>query len=119
MRIGQQSSLKSESVAYLLWALGLFGLGGLHRFYLNRPGSAVLYLLTLDLMLVGLILDFREIPAMVNDANRMLLPAAVPALAPQVVVQEVIKEVVKIRCAYCGQLTLQGKPKCEECGARL
>jgi len=121
-------------VAYVLWALGALGLGGLHRFYLGRRTSGWVYLLTLDLVFVGLLLDYKLIPAMVDEANRALrLPPdhsqahlpnivvniAAPAVtAPRVIVHEVIKEVVKIRCSYCGQLTNQGTPKCDECGAR-
>jgi TM2 domain-containing membrane protein YozV len=121
--------MKSRTVAYMLWALGLVGLGGLHRLYVGRKISGWLYLLTVDLMLVGMFLDYKEIGFMVDEANRGLSPRRTSATAPivvnvvgpqrQVVVQEVVKEVVKIRCQYCGQLTPQGKPKCDECGARI
>lgn len=119
--------MKSRGVAYLLWACGLMGIGGLHRFYLGRTVSGWMYLFTFDLCLIGLIADYKLIPAMVDDANRRLVTASaspgtvvnIASPAPPVVVQEVIREVVKIRCAYCGHLTKQGPDLCGECGARL
>ncbi len=87
----------NKSTAYLLWFAGFLGLCGLHRFYLNRPGTGFLYLL-LGPLLVGQVLniiDLFRLPGMVAEENAkhaalrgaqgypMLLPAAGGAIAVQ------------------------------------
>ncbi len=59
--------MKSTFVAYLLW----FFLGGLgaHRFYLGRPISAILFILTLGGRTIWWIIDLFLIPGMVQIAN--------------------------------------------------
>ena len=59
----------SEGIAYLLWILSGFGAIGLHRFYLGRIGSGLLYLFTGGLFMIGGIADFFYIPTMVREAN--------------------------------------------------
>ena len=49
---------KSVVVAYILWALGLIGIGGLHRLYTGRWITGILWLLTFGLFYVGTIIDF-------------------------------------------------------------
>lgn len=47
--------MKSKGVAYLLWFfLGIFSA---HRFYLEKIGSGILYLLTFQLFGIGWIID--------------------------------------------------------------
>jgi len=51
----EQASEKSRLVALLLaWFLGVLGI---HRFYVNRVGSGILWLLTLGLFGVGVMVD--------------------------------------------------------------
>ncbi|KAL0484863.1 hypothetical protein AKO1_003590 [Acrasis kona] len=58
---------KDIIVAYVLWIfLGVFGA---HRFYLNRPISGVIWLLTGGLLGVGLLVDLCLIPMMVDEEN--------------------------------------------------
>ena len=59
----------SLGVAYLLWAIGGFGTLGLHRFYLRRPGTGVLWLLTGGVFGIGAIVDLFRLPAMVREAH--------------------------------------------------
>jgi TM2 domain-containing membrane protein YozV len=74
-------SRKSIGVAYALWFfLGLFSA---HRFYLDRPGSAILQIV-LNCLLVGLIwvlIDAFLIPGMIrkreDDLRQRLLGVAV------------------------------------------
>ncbi|MGL5804741.1 MAG: NINE protein, partial [Xenococcaceae cyanobacterium] len=62
---------KETGTAYVLCAIGLFvPIGGLHRFYLNRSGMGLLYLLTGGLFYVGTFVDLFLIPQMVNEENR-------------------------------------------------
>jgi hypothetical protein len=58
---------KSSGVAYLLWFfLGIFG--G-HRFYLRQNGTAILWLFTGGLFLVGWIVDLFLIPSITHRVN--------------------------------------------------
>ncbi|MDT7946334.1 MAG: TM2 domain-containing protein, partial [Cyanobacteriota bacterium PSP.bin.10] len=52
--------------AYVLWILGLFGICGLHRFYLGRWRTGLLWLLTFGLLGIGQLLDLIWIPGMVR-----------------------------------------------------
>jgi hypothetical protein len=54
----------SMGVAYLCCIF--VGLLGVHRFYLRRPGSGLLYLFTLGLAGVGVLADLFLIPGMVR-----------------------------------------------------
>jgi len=61
--------LSQTSTAYLLWLIG-FGTFGIHRFYLGRIGTGLLWLLTGGLFGIGALLDLLYIPAMVRQGNR-------------------------------------------------
>lgn len=56
------------SIAWLLLTFG--GVLGLHRFYLRRWVSAVLYLCTGGLLLVGVVYDFWMLNARIDARNR-------------------------------------------------
>ena len=54
--------------AYALWAvLGLFGA---HRFYVGRPASGLVWLLTGGLFGIGWIIDFFLLPDFVEEHNK-------------------------------------------------
>ena len=57
------------STAYLLWILSFGGALGLHRFYLGRIGTGLLWMFTGGLAGIGGIFDLFYIPAMVREAN--------------------------------------------------
>ena len=48
---------KNKETAYILWACGLVGLMGLHRFYLGKIGTGLLWFFTLGLFGIGWIVD--------------------------------------------------------------
>jgi TM2 domain-containing membrane protein YozV len=73
---GQQHS---KGLSFLLWLSCLFGVCGVHRFYLGRPVSGVLYLFTLGFLGIGQLVDLFLLPGMVDDANTK--HAALQALA--------------------------------------
>jgi TM2 domain-containing membrane protein YozV len=59
-------------IAYLLWACGLFGVCGIHRFYLGKTSSGIVWILTAGLCGFGQLIDLLLIPSMVNERNRYL-----------------------------------------------
>lgn len=61
--------MKSTGVAYLLCILGFFGFAGLHRFYLGRWVTGLIWLFTGGLLLIGTIVDLFLIPGMVRRAD--------------------------------------------------
>ena len=61
---------KSSGTAYLLCCLGFFAVAGVHRFYLGRPLTGLLWLCTGGLVGIGTIVDLFLIPGMVESENR-------------------------------------------------
>lgn len=59
-------------LAYLTWALGVFGACGVHRFYMGRPISGIIWLFTLGLFGFGQLIDLFLIPGMAKERNRYL-----------------------------------------------
>jgi TM2 domain-containing membrane protein YozV len=60
---------KDKNVSYLLW-LGCFvGGSGLHRIYLGRYFSGIIYLMTFGVFGLGQLLDLALIPSMVDEEN--------------------------------------------------
>jgi hypothetical protein len=72
----------SRGTAYLLWALCLFGVSGIHRFYLGRIGTGILWLCTWGLFGIGNIIDLFTIPNMVDAETARRLPARAPGGLP-------------------------------------
>ena len=60
---------KSSGIAYILWAIGGFGALGLHRFYLDRVGTGVIWLLTGGCFFIGAFIDLFLIPMIVAECN--------------------------------------------------
>ena len=61
----------STRTAYLLWVGSLF-IPGLHRFYLGKIGTGLMYLFTGGLFGLGTIYDAITMPTQVRDANLKL-----------------------------------------------
>lgn len=60
---------RNLSTAYLLWLPSLFGVAGLHRFYLGKPISGLVYILTGGLFFIGTIYDFFTMGRQVREAE--------------------------------------------------
>jgi TM2 domain-containing membrane protein YozV len=61
--------MRSKTVAYLLWCLAFIGVCGIHRFYVGKWGTGLLWLFTGGLLFIGQIVDLFFIPSMVDIAN--------------------------------------------------
>jgi hypothetical protein len=59
----------SPGVAFGLWLACLFGLAGIHRFYLGKPVTGVIWLLTWGLFGIGQVVDLIRLRDMVEDQN--------------------------------------------------
>lgn len=72
--------MKSTLTSTILGAIGLISpLAGLHRFYLDRPLSGVLYVLTWGFFGIGTVIDLVRMPSLVARANaRELSPGSLP-----------------------------------------
>ncbi len=67
--------MKNLGVTYLLAILNFISpFAGLHRFYLGRPISGILYFLTWGFFGLGTLIDLFLIPSMVEEENRKSLP---------------------------------------------
>jgi hypothetical protein len=76
-----RDGLHSKGVSYLLWAGWLFGLGGLHRFYLGKPVSGFFYAITWGFFGVGQIIDLFRLPGLVRRHNLKLLQEEAQVMA--------------------------------------
>ncbi|MBB3935631.1 NINE protein [Aureimonas phyllosphaerae] len=61
--------MKSGPAAFVLWLCCLIGICGLHRFYLGRPWTGLLWLLTLGFLGIGQLIDLFLLPSMVRQEN--------------------------------------------------
>lgn len=62
-------SRKSGLAAFILWLICLGGVCGLHRFYLGRPWTGLLWLLTFGLLGIGQVIDLFLLPSMLRAEN--------------------------------------------------
>lgn len=66
--------MKSKLVAYVLWFfLGVFGV---HRFYLGKIGSGILYFFTLGIFGIGWFIDLFTLGGQVDTRNALILGKA-------------------------------------------
>jgi TM2 domain-containing membrane protein YozV len=62
--------LERKSVWWAYGFLLFFGAFGVHRFYLDRPVSGVLYFLTAGFAGIGIVYDIFAMPFLVASANQ-------------------------------------------------
>jgi TM2 domain-containing membrane protein YozV len=61
--------MKSTKIAYLLWAVSIFGCLGLHQFYLKNTEKGILYILTFGGFGLSACYDFFTLSSQVQTAN--------------------------------------------------
>ena len=61
---------KDKALAYILLILGFVLIAGLHRFYLGKWGTGILWLLTGGLFFIGQFVDLFLLPGIVDRTNR-------------------------------------------------
>jgi len=64
--------MQSTGTAYLCWLACLLGFCGIHRFYLGRPFTGLLWFFTVGLFGIGQFIDLFLIPGMVESNNARL-----------------------------------------------
>jgi hypothetical protein len=118
-------------IAYLLWFLGGFGTLGLHRFYLNKVGTGILWICTGGMVGIGAFVDLLTLPAQVRDANMRKsyklalaggqgLPLAAPAAAKDSI-ERVILKTARRNSGYvtASEVALEGNYGIEEAKSAL
>ena len=61
--------MKSGPAAFVLWLCCLIGFCGLHRIYLGRFWTGLLWLFTLGLLGIGQVIDLFLLPSMIRQSN--------------------------------------------------
>ncbi len=61
--------MKSKGLAYVLWLCGFFGWLGLHRFYLRKYGTGIIWILTGGVLGMGAFVDLFILGGMVEQYN--------------------------------------------------
>ena len=89
--MNQQKQEVDPGVAYILWAFGLMGFCGIHRFYTGKIASGLIYFFTLGFFGFGQFIDLFLIPGMTREKNlRLMYEAAIDSrnISPQVTLVE-------------------------------
>lgn len=110
----------SSVAAYLLWGACLFGACGVHRLYMGKIGTGVLYLLTFGLLGIGQLVDLIKMNDLVllqNTKAKQLRAAARLGLPPaRDSVEQLRIKLVRTAASHGGKLTVSqgvlatGKP---------
>ena len=77
MRQQREITELNIGVAYILWALGCLGCCGIHRFYLGKYISGLIYLFTFGLFGLGQFIDLFFIPSMTRERNNYFLAKSI------------------------------------------
>lgn len=64
--------MKKKTIAYLLWLLSICGWLGLHRFYLRKKGTGILWILSAGVCGIGSLIDLLTLGTQVEQANQLI-----------------------------------------------
>jgi TM2 domain-containing membrane protein YozV len=64
-----ETPMYRTGTGYAFWCLFFVGLGGVHRLYLGKYGTGIIWLLTAGLFGVGQFIDLFRMKSLVRDAN--------------------------------------------------
>ncbi len=97
-----------DSIGYALWCLFFVGLGGIHRIYLGKYGTGILWLLTWGLFGIGQFVDLFRMRSLVLESNvrdgylphprlaaRLVRAPTPPAASPGSVLQSLLRAAEK------------------------
>ncbi len=119
---------RDKTTAIVLCLLGFLGFGGLHRLYVGKGVTGLVWFLTGGLCGLGTLVDLFLIGGMVDEYNGVWNAYeaepdedadASTAGADKVVIKETVKEIVKVKCQHCGTLNDHATGDCGGCGAPM
>ncbi len=61
--------MKSKAIAYLLWLVSIFGCLGIHRFYLGKIGTGIIWFFTGGVFGLGALIDLFTLGQQVDQYN--------------------------------------------------
>lgn len=61
--------MKSKGTAYILWLVSIFGCLGIHRFYLGKIGTGLIWLFTGGVFGIGSLIDLFTLGQQVDAIN--------------------------------------------------
>lgn len=67
--MNEERGMYRDGLAYALWCLFFVGLAGLHRIYLGRYGTGILWMVTFGLFGVGQVVDLFRMKRLVLESN--------------------------------------------------
>jgi TM2 domain-containing membrane protein YozV len=119
-------------IAYLLWFLGGFGTLGLHRFYLNKVGTGILWICSGGVFGVGAFVDLLTLSSQVREANLRksyqaalaggaMRPQYLPNPVPRDNIERVILKTAKKNGGYAtpSEVALEGNFNLDEARTAL
>ena len=68
-RVPDERLMYKEGLGYALWCLIFLGLAGVHRIYLGKYGTGIIWMLTFGLFGVGQFVDLFRMKSLIMDAN--------------------------------------------------
>jgi len=117
-----EPQMKNKPLAFLLWCLCLLGFCGIHRFYLGKWISGIIWFLTFGLLFIGQFIDLFLLSSKVDVANDLIIGRHLRAGGKFPRDGEHAgrpRTENKKRCPECAELIQADARKCRFCNADL